>query len=57
MYDTLFEEQVVDEYERRAQMLNRWVEAPFRFLFKVINMRKRRAHPKSHYEEKRSYRK
>lgn len=47
MYDQLFEYEVVDEYERRAQILNRWAEAPIRFIFKVINMRKRRAHPKT----------
>jgi hypothetical protein len=46
MYDQLFEYEVTDEYERRAQILNRWAEAPFRFLFKVLNIRKRRAHPK-----------
>jgi len=50
MYDQLFEYEVTDEYERRAQILNRWAEAPFRFLFKVLNMRKRRAHPKREEE-------
>lgn len=53
MYDTVFDYETVDEYERRADMMNRgayklfaWISIPFIFIQKVKTVRARRKHPK-----------